>query len=178
MHEPYHFFTHLIRTQTTIPSDMIESCHAFTLVARHTVLTGIKSFQSSLHYRACSSSSNPRPPPSNRHTAHTAHKLKHKAAHSHNHNAKPLLYTQRHIHANLPCPCPRVRSRKHTHAQKKARATLDVWASSTSLTICESVVSVPTCVALISREPFWLMEPAITVLPGFLVTGMASPGQI
>ena len=26
-----------------------------------------------------------------------------------------------------------------------------------------------------SREPFWLMEPAITELPGFLVTGMAPP---
>lgn len=33
----------------------------------------------------------------------------------------------------------------------------------------------PTCVALTSREPFWLMEPAITELPGFFVTGMASP---
>lgn len=33
----------------------------------------------------------------------------------------------------------------------------------------------PTCVAVMSREPFWLMEPAITMLPGFLVTGMASP---
>lgn len=55
------------------------------------------------------------------------------------------------------------------------KCTFEVWASSTSLTICESVVSVPTCVARISREPFWLMEPAITVLPAFFVTGMASP---
>lgn len=37
------------------------------------------------------------------------------------------------------------------------------------------MVSMPTCVALMSREPFWLMEPAITELPSFLVTGMASP---
>lgn len=38
------------------------------------------------------------------------------------------------------------------------------------------MVSIPTCVALTSSEPFWLMEPAITELPSFLVTGMASPG--
>ncbi len=55
------------------------------------------------------------------------------------------------------------------------RRTFEVCASSTSLTIWERVVSVPTWVALISREPFWLMEPAITALPSFFVTGMASP---
>lgn len=55
------------------------------------------------------------------------------------------------------------------------KCTFEVCASSTSLTIWDSVVSVPTCVARISSEPFWLMEPAITVLPGFFVTGMASP---
>ena len=36
-------------------------------------------------------------------------------------------------------------------------------------------MSAPTWVAWIRRDPFWLMEPAITVLPGFLATGIASP---
>lgn len=36
-------------------------------------------------------------------------------------------------------------------------------------------MSAPTWVARIRRDPFWLMEPAITVLPGFLATGIASP---
>ena len=40
--------------------------------------------------------------------------------------------------------------------------TFDVCASSTSLTICDSIASDPTCVAFIVRTPFWLIDPPIT----------------
>lgn len=53
--------------------------------------------------------------------------------------------------------------------------TFDIWASSTNFTIWARVVSLPTWVALMSTEPCAFIDPAITVLPGFLVTGMASP---
>lgn len=53
--------------------------------------------------------------------------------------------------------------------------TLEVWASSTNFTICDSVVSWPTWVASINNDPFWLMVPPITESPGFLMTGMDSP---
>lgn len=43
--------------------------------------------------------------------------------------------------------------------------TFDVCASSTNLTICERVVSVPTCVASMSSIPCWLILPPITVEP-------------
>lgn len=53
--------------------------------------------------------------------------------------------------------------------------TFDIWASSTNFTIWANVVSLPTWVALMSTEPCAFIDPAITVLPGFFVTGMASP---
>ena len=53
--------------------------------------------------------------------------------------------------------------------------TLDVCASSMSLTICDSMVSPPTWRASTISAPFWLMDPATTMSPGFLLTGMDSP---
>ncbi len=57
------------------------------------------------------------------------------------------------------------------------QCTLDVCASSTSLTICANIASEPTCVASNKSTPFWFIEPPITVSPGSLGTGMASPTE-
>lgn len=80
----------------------------------------------------------------------------------------------KHFANDLVCWCPTTTKPKCSGWHY---STFEVWASSTSLTICERVVSAPTWVAEISSNPFWLMEPAMTVLPGFLVTGIASPTE-
>ena len=52
---------------------------------------------------------------------------------------------------------------------------LDVCASSINLTIWESVVSLPTCVAVIIIIPFWLIDPPINNDPFCFKTGIDSP---
>ncbi len=49
------------------------------------------------------------------------------------------------------------------------------WASATICTMRDRSVSAPTLSARITNEPVWLIEPAMTLEPVSLVTGMDSP---